>query len=408
MTIDYYPRYQPKPQATTCSSVIKMILALQTKPTSYKPFLTRIVSQAIIRCCSHPLKSAVEQQLEDVEPDLADEKSKSLLAIGKTITYENYIPLWKTVLNVTALKEFDTTTYPIFDRQNMLVSLYDEMIDSILHIIDRLDLRIDKDKTDVRRGRRFSALLNEDVLSSRKRTMMEQQPLILCLGWSRWNRKISRSFTTSLTFVSKEKSRRMLKTNSSRWSSFEIGIYYRTNPPISFKNGSFVFSTTSSRPRPSKWSTRHQFSHSPPSFSSRYPLVSGLYRFATLVMNICLKLNYFQVRTGRQSSQFLITVLCLVRSSSTDNSCGHRIDGSGSGWERTSGIGLCSGSPVCSRSSCSAETVSRWFAGCLPAVHHFLTVRMHWLRFCWLPTGNPSKLPFDSKNRRLTGRSFLP
>ncbi|CAF4531154.1 unnamed protein product, partial [Rotaria sp. Silwood2] len=26
MTIDYYPRYQPKPQATTCSSVIKMIL----------------------------------------------------------------------------------------------------------------------------------------------------------------------------------------------------------------------------------------------------------------------------------------------------------------------------------------------------------------------------------------------
>jgi hypothetical protein len=42
MTIDYYPRYQPKPQATTCTSVIKMILALQTKPTCYKPFLTRI------------------------------------------------------------------------------------------------------------------------------------------------------------------------------------------------------------------------------------------------------------------------------------------------------------------------------------------------------------------------------
>lgn len=156
MTIDYYPRYQPKPQATTCSSVIKMILALQTKPTSYKPFLTRIVSQAIIRCCSHPLKSTVEQQLEDVEPDLADEKSKALLAIGKTITYENYIPLWKTVLNVTSLKEFDTTTHPIFDRQNMLVSLYDEMIDSILHIIDRLDLSIDKEKTEVRRETFFS------------------------------------------------------------------------------------------------------------------------------------------------------------------------------------------------------------------------------------------------------------
>lgn len=42
MTIDYFPRYQPKPQATTCSSVVKMILALQTKPNSYKPYLSQI------------------------------------------------------------------------------------------------------------------------------------------------------------------------------------------------------------------------------------------------------------------------------------------------------------------------------------------------------------------------------
>ncbi|CAF2828384.1 unnamed protein product [Rotaria sp. Silwood2] len=67
----------------------------------------------------------------------------------KTITYGNYILLWKTVLNVTSLKEFDTSTYPILDRQNMLVSVYDEMIDSILYIVDRLDLSVDKEKTEV-------------------------------------------------------------------------------------------------------------------------------------------------------------------------------------------------------------------------------------------------------------------
>lgn len=91
----------------------------------------------------------MEQKLEDVEPDLPDEQAKSLLAIGKTITYENYIPLWKNILSVTSLKEFDTSTYPLFDRQNMLVSLYDEMIESILHIIDRLDLSLQKEKTEV-------------------------------------------------------------------------------------------------------------------------------------------------------------------------------------------------------------------------------------------------------------------
>lgn len=139
-----------------------------------------LVSQAIIRCCSHPLKSTVEQQLGDVEPDLSDERTKTLLSIGKTITYENYIPLWKSILSVTSLKEFDTSAYPIFDRQNMLVSLYDEMIDSILHIIDRLDLSVDKEKSEV------SSLFLRMALRWRrafrmKMKMMERQRPIQCL-----------------------------------------------------------------------------------------------------------------------------------------------------------------------------------------------------------------------------------
>ncbi|CAF3791232.1 unnamed protein product [Rotaria sp. Silwood1] len=71
MAIDYYLCYQSKPQATTCSSLIKMILALRTKLNSYKPFPCRI---ALIRCCSNPLKSNIEQELENYEPDLSEEK----------------------------------------------------------------------------------------------------------------------------------------------------------------------------------------------------------------------------------------------------------------------------------------------------------------------------------------------
>ena len=47
------------------------------------------------------------------------------------------------------LKEFDTSAYPIFDRQNMLVSLYDEIIELIWYIIDRLDSSIEKEKFEV-------------------------------------------------------------------------------------------------------------------------------------------------------------------------------------------------------------------------------------------------------------------
>ncbi|CAF4616828.1 unnamed protein product [Rotaria magnacalcarata] len=62
------------------------------------------VTQALVRCRSHPLESIVEQQLEDIEPDISVEKAKARLSIGKTITYEHYIPLWKSILSVTSLK----------------------------------------------------------------------------------------------------------------------------------------------------------------------------------------------------------------------------------------------------------------------------------------------------------------
>ncbi|CAF0820994.1 unnamed protein product [Rotaria sordida] len=78
---------------------------------------------------------------------LSEENSKSVLSISKTIAYENYLPLWKTILNVTTLKEFYTNIYSIYDRQNMFVAFYDIIIDSILHIIDRLHSNVEKNKT---------------------------------------------------------------------------------------------------------------------------------------------------------------------------------------------------------------------------------------------------------------------
>ena len=42
-------------------------------------------------------------------------------------------------------------------------------------------------------------------------------------------------------------------------------------------------------------------------FLFRYPLVSGVYRFGTFVMNICLKLDYFKVmRTIEANSSVLL------------------------------------------------------------------------------------------------------
>ncbi|CAF1189299.1 unnamed protein product, partial [Adineta ricciae] len=259
MTIDYYPRYQPKSQATTCSSVIKMILALQTKPNAYKPFLSRIVTQALIRCCSHPLKSTVEQQLENYEPDPSDDTVKSLLSIGKTITYENYIPLWKSLLSVAISKEFDTSTYLIFDRQNMLVSLYDEIIESILHIIDRLDLSVEKETQQVE---------NNDETIANTDPVFGMRPIK------------PKDFQIFYNLV-----------------DFCQDLLPDQTPELFLK---WIF----------------RFLYDIISTSTKYPLVSGVYRFATFVMNICLKLDYFKSQRSMTTNRAGIE---MMETDSTDN-----------------------------------------------------------------------------------------
>ncbi|CAM4805641.1 unnamed protein product [Rotaria magnacalcarata] len=265
MTIDYYPRYQPKPQATTCSSVIKMILALQTKPNSYKPFLSRIVTQALIRCCSHPLKSTVEEELENYEPNVSEDKLKSLLSIGKTITYENYLPLWKSLLSVISLKEFDTSAYPIFERQNMLVSLYDEIIESILHIIDRLDLSVEKEKQDGE---------NHDDETTTTDPIFGMRPV----------KPIDFQIFYNLV-------------------DFCQDLLPEQSPELFLK---WIF----------------RFLYDIIATSTKYPLVSGVYRFATFVMNICLKLDYFKSNRATTGAEIEMMEIDINENEQIQAACG--------------------------------------------------------------------------------------
>ncbi len=72
---------------------------------------------------------------------------------------------------------------------------------------------------------------------------------------------------------------------------FLIEIYYPNNHQIYFKNGYLDFYMKLFLLQQSNFKYFQIFNI----FQFRYPLVSGIYRFATFVMNICLKLDYFKV-----------------------------------------------------------------------------------------------------------------
>jgi len=77
------------------------------------------------------------------------------------------------------------------------------------------------------------------------------------------------------------------------FSIYLIEIYYRIKHRNYFKNGYFDFYMILFQHQQSLLIFSQLIITK--SFLFRYPLVSGIYRFATFVMNICLKLDYFKV-----------------------------------------------------------------------------------------------------------------
>uniref|UniRef100_A0A8C5WDN6 DNA-dependent protein kinase catalytic subunit n=1 Tax=Leptobrachium leishanense TaxID=445787 RepID=A0A8C5WDN6_9ANUR len=142
--IDSFPQYSIKMQYTCSRAVIKVFLSLAGKGPVLWNLISTVVHQGLIRVCSKPVffpRGGSESEEHAASGEVRTGK-------WKVPTYKDYLDLFRSLLDCDQMKEsffsdevFNTINSPL---QSLNRLLYDELIKSMLKIIEKLDLSLQK------------------------------------------------------------------------------------------------------------------------------------------------------------------------------------------------------------------------------------------------------------------------
>ncbi|XP_069813698.1 DNA-dependent protein kinase catalytic subunit isoform X2 [Dendropsophus ebraccatus] len=143
--IETFPQYSLKMQPSCSRSIIKVFLSLAGKGPVLWNLISTVVHQGLIRVCSKPVR---------FDGNKADDPSASAeVRAGKwkVPTYKDYLDLFRNLLNCDQIKEsiFSDEVFPTVNSplQSLSRLLYDELIKSVLKIIEKLDLSLQKQES---------------------------------------------------------------------------------------------------------------------------------------------------------------------------------------------------------------------------------------------------------------------
>ncbi|XP_071593605.1 DNA-dependent protein kinase catalytic subunit [Heliangelus exortis] len=149
LQINSFPQYSEKMQSVCCRSIIKVFLALSGKGPVLWSFISTVVHQGLIRIFSKPItfsKDFFGKEASESE----DFRETGEVGRGrwKVPTYKDYLYLFRSLLNCDTMKECGFEDENFLTANSSLQSLnrllYDELIKSILKIIEKLDLTVQK------------------------------------------------------------------------------------------------------------------------------------------------------------------------------------------------------------------------------------------------------------------------
>ncbi|XP_029313652.1 DNA-dependent protein kinase catalytic subunit [Cottoperca gobio] len=135
--IDSFPQYSERMQTVCCRSILKVLVAMASKGPVLWSFISSVVHQGLIRVCSKPIL-------------LSEDTESSQMRTGKwkVPSSQNYLALFKSLLDCDLLKDSGFLDGAFESQNAALVSLsrllYDELVKSILRIVEKLDLSVQK------------------------------------------------------------------------------------------------------------------------------------------------------------------------------------------------------------------------------------------------------------------------
>ncbi|XP_040828526.1 DNA-dependent protein kinase catalytic subunit [Ochotona curzoniae] len=143
--IDNFPQYSPKMQSVCCKAIVRLFLVLVEKGPVLQNCVSTVVHQGLIRICSKPV---VLQKGSGSESE--EHRASGEVRTGKwrMPTCQDYVDLFRSFLSCDQMMDCvlpDETFLSVtssLQRLNRL--LYDEFIKSVLKIIEKLDLTLEK------------------------------------------------------------------------------------------------------------------------------------------------------------------------------------------------------------------------------------------------------------------------
>ncbi|KAM3927958.1 DNA-dependent protein kinase catalytic subunit [Leptodactylus fuscus] len=142
--IETFPQYSSKMQYLCSRSIIKVFLSLAGKGPVLWSLISTVVHQGLIRVCSKPVRFEKDEYGADDSGEVRSGK-------WKVPTYKDYLDLFRSLLNCDQIKEsiFSDEVIPAVTSplQSLSRLLYDELIKSILKIIEKLDLSLQKQES---------------------------------------------------------------------------------------------------------------------------------------------------------------------------------------------------------------------------------------------------------------------
>lgn len=140
--IDNFPQYSERMQTACCRSILKVLVAMASKGPVLWSFISSVVHQGLIRVCSKPITLAEDKA------GSASESSEIRVGKWKVPSSQDYLVLFKSFLDCDQLKDTGFLD-AAFESQNAALTplsrlLYDEVVKSILRIVEKLDLSVQK------------------------------------------------------------------------------------------------------------------------------------------------------------------------------------------------------------------------------------------------------------------------
>ncbi|XP_028826126.1 DNA-dependent protein kinase catalytic subunit isoform X2 [Denticeps clupeoides] len=247
--IDSFPLYSQRMQHTTCRAIIKVLIAMAAKGPVLWSFISSVVHQGIIRVCSKPVLLSEEEGAPRHQTNSEEETGESAqVRTGKwkVPSYRDYLDLFRGILDCENLKDTAFLDGALEAQNANLPSLnrllYDEVVKSVMKIMEKLDLSVQK--------------INAE------------------------EEGIQRDFSSDL-MPSSDPTSHLLPNKPKDFTAF-INLVEFCSELLSQKRLEYF----------QQW--MYPLSHNLILHSIHFPLVSGFYKLLSLCMAIAKKIKYFQ------------------------------------------------------------------------------------------------------------------